>query len=150
MTCTQDPNSLLDYLDGELSAAAAAAVTSHLAGCPSCRRLLASLKDSERSLAELGNETAPVDALMRVQRRVCLDLGIAKEREILTLEDAADFLRLEADELAEVLDDLPWFELAGRIRFRRQALLDWVRKREQECARERLSRNLQRELRTPA
>jgi hypothetical protein len=146
MSCTQDPNSLLDFLDGEMAPETAR----HLGECPDCQRLLASLKDCERTLVELGSDTPPADALLRVQRRVRLDLGIAKEREILTLEEAADFLRLEPDELAEVLDDLPWFELAGRIRFRRQALLDWVRARERECARERLSRNLQRELRTSA
>jgi hypothetical protein len=150
MNCPNTPDIWFAYLDGELPSEQEREWRRHLAACPACQRLLDGLRDADRSLSALAAGAPAADALLRVQQHVRQELGMAKQREILTLEEAADFLRVEPDELAEVLDDLPWFELAGRIRFRRQALLDWVRKRERECTRERLSRNLQRELRTSA
>ncbi len=145
MTC--DPELLLAFLDGELSAEAEADLARHLADCVACRQTLASLRQSESGLSALAAAAPASESLAQVQRRVRQELGMVREREILTIEEAADFLRLQPDELAAVLDDLPWFELAGQIRFRREALVDWVRERERECSRERCRRNLQRELR---
>lgn len=145
MTC--DPELLLAFLDGELSAEAAAELACHLAACAACRQTLVSLHQSESGLNALAAATPASDSLAQIQRRVRQELGMVREREILTIEEAAGFLRLQPDELATVLDDLPWFELAGQIRFRREALVDWARERERECRRERCCRNLQRELR---
>lgn len=145
MNC--DPHTLLAYLDGQLNPEAEAETIRHLAACAACRQSLAALRRAESGLAGLAADGPAADALARVQSRIRQDLGMTREREILTLAEAADLLRLTSDQLATVLDDLPWFELAGQIRFRRQALLDWVQERERACLRERLGRNLQRELR---
>jgi anti-sigma factor ChrR (cupin superfamily) len=150
MNCPDSAETWIDYLDGELAPKEAASLRRHLADCPACGSVLAGLQQADSALGTLANDDAPTSSLLAIQQRIQQELGMAKQREILTLEEAADFLRIEPEELAECLNDLPWFELAGRIRFRRQALLDWVRQRERECTRERLSRSLQRELRTSA
>jgi hypothetical protein len=150
MNCPNAPDIWLDYLDGELRGAENDSLRQHLAECAACQRVVADIQRADTALNTLSHTPPAATSLLEVQQRVRQELGMAKQREILTLEEAADFLRVEPEELAEILDDLPWFELAGRIRFRRQALLDWVRQRERECTRERLSRSLQRELRTSA
>jgi hypothetical protein len=150
MNCPNNPEVWPEYLDGELQPEEAESLRRHLAACPACQRLVAGIQRADAELAGLSHGSLSAVSLLEVQQRIRQDLGMAERREILTLEEAADFLRVEPDELAGLLDDLPWFELAGRIRFRRQSLLDWVRKRERECTRERLGRNLQRELRTSA
>jgi predicted anti-sigma-YlaC factor YlaD len=132
--CPITPARLLRYLDGTLSLRDAATATRHLADCPTCRRRLDDMRRTEASLVELAGQPVPAETQLRVQER----FGPAQEREILTIEEAADLLRLDSDQMAEALNDLPWFELAGQIRFRRQTLFDWIRERERECTRERL------------
>lgn len=136
--CPATPARLLRYLDGTLSLRDTAAVAQHLAECPACRRRLDGMRRAETDLAEMAGQPLPADTQLRVQERIGREFGLAPSRDILTIEEAADFLRLDSGQMAEALDDLPWFELAGQIRFRRQTLLDWIRERERECTRERL------------
>jgi len=56
--------------------------------------------------------------------------------EIMTLDEAAAFLRISPDELGEIAEELPAFELAGRIRVRRSRLIEWVARREADYARD--------------
>jgi hypothetical protein len=132
--CPITPARLLRYLDGTLSRRETATVAQHLAECPACRRRLDNMRQAETELAELAGQPVPAETQLRVQERI----GLTQNRDILTIEEAADLLRLNSDQMAEALDDLPWFELAGQIRFRRQTLFDWIRERERECTRERL------------
>ena len=48
---------------------------------------------------------------------------------ILTPREAAQFLRVDVQTLVANLAELPAFEFAGRIRFSRSALEQWVRQR---------------------
>ena len=50
--------------------------------------------------------------------------------EVLTLEETARYLKLTIGELIPLLDELPSFELAGRLRVRRAALDQWIETRE--------------------
>ncbi len=132
--CPATPARLLRFLDGTLSLRDTAAVARHLAACPACRHRLDNMRRAESDLAGLAGLPVPAETQLRVQERI----GLTQNRDILTIEEAADFLRLDSGQMAEALDDLPWFELAGQVRFRRQTLLDWIRERERECTRERL------------
>jgi hypothetical protein len=50
--------------------------------------------------------------------------------DIVTLEEAARLLRLSSDELAKNLDSAPHFTVAGQIRFRKDALDEWMKAQE--------------------
>jgi len=51
--------------------------------------------------------------------------------DIMTLPEVAAFLRLPAAAFAELVDELPSFELAGVPLVRRERLLAWIAEREQ-------------------
>ena len=55
----------------------------------------------------------------------------------MTLNEAAGFLRISVDDLEDVVTDLPAFEVGGKIRVRRAALLEWIEQRERAYARGR-------------
>lgn len=50
---------------------------------------------------------------------------------IMNLEQAAAYLNIAMNEMIHILDDLPSFEIAGTIRFRRAQLKQWIETREQ-------------------
>lgn len=57
--------------------------------------------------------------------------------EILTVAEVARYLRVTREELEAELDNLPFFEFAGRLRMRRESLLAWVEERESWSRRQR-------------
>ena len=56
--------------------------------------------------------------------------------EIMTLEETAEYLRVTPDLVYELMGDLPCFELGGRILFRKEALEEWILKRERQFSRQ--------------
>jgi hypothetical protein len=57
---------------------------------------------------------------------------------VLALEDLARYLRTPGDLLQPYLDQIPHFELAGRLLFRKEAVDEWIRERERRLAVETL------------
>ena len=129
-----------DELDGELHRR----VHDHLATCPSCAeavrqyRELSALVESARS--------APVDDVPRsLIRSLKKELQNSRSDEvdgsppplpeILTLDEVAAYLRIEIDDLEDEIATMPVFELGGRIRMRRSALLEWINDKEQRARR---------------
>ena len=55
----------------------------------------------------------------------------------MTLAEVAEFLRVSPDALAEVMEELPAFEVGGQVRVRRARLVEWVAERERNYARSR-------------
>jgi len=54
----------------------------------------------------------------------------------MTLNEVAELLRISPDELGEIAEELPAFELAGRVRVRREKLMEWIAQRESAYARQ--------------
>lgn len=68
MNCQQIRNRLDAWVDGELSAPAAEAVTRHLDGCPSCRRHALERQQMAGALDRLPPPKAPADLSRRTLR----------------------------------------------------------------------------------
>lgn len=99
----------------------------HVARCPSCQTRLTALQRMDQLLRQ--TITQPVPAALAERVRATLQRQW-KSTEILTLEEVAAFLHLSIDQLDEITDELPAFELAGQIRVRKTKLLEWIEARE--------------------
>ena len=75
-------------------------------------------------------------AVLAARRAVSRVLRRPHTPEVMTLDEVAAFLRVGPDELAEVVELLPAFELAGRIRVRRARLIEWIEQRERDYTRQ--------------
>jgi len=94
----------------------------------------AALDRADRALRELVEAPPPARAVLAARRAVAEQLRPTPAREIMTLDEVAEFLRLGPDEMDEVADELPAFELAGRLRVRRARLIEWIEHRERRYA----------------
>ena len=59
--------------------------------------------------------------------------------EIMTPSELAAWLKIPLEALDECIEQIPCFELAGQIRFRRARVEQWLAEREQAFAAERAS-----------
>lgn len=51
--------------------------------------------------------------------------------EVLTPEELAEYLKITLADVFDLLSDIPYINIAGRIRFRRESVLKWLSMREQ-------------------
>jgi len=70
---------------------------------------------------------------LRIRRALQKGMSIShqsKEEEILDLEEAATLLKLHMSDFIKLVEQLPSFEIAGKIRFRRSKLMEWIEQKE--------------------
>jgi len=109
-----------------------AEVTDHLDRCDRCRRLLKAIGAADRLLEALPPLRPGTDTVLATRRSLSAVTRGTGVPEILTLEEVAAFLRIEPEQLGEIVEELPAFELAGQIRVRRARLIEWVAQRERD------------------
>ena len=117
--------------DGQLSGDAELAARRHIESCPRCCGVLQGHRRLDGLLAALPVHQPGREVLDRVRRQV---LPRTPAEAILTLEEVAALLRLDEEAMALIVDDLPAFELAGRIRVRRDRLDEWIDARQRQYA----------------
>ena len=140
MTCLECQQLLSPYEKGELAPDEAGRVAEHLSGCRICEGRTAVLRELDDWLRAAATPEPSASLLVSVRRRVHRDLGGG---EIMDVDQVAAFLRLSQAQVLDSLDELPCFEVAGQIRFRRAALLKWIEERESLHRREHLRVHLE-------
>jgi len=120
---------------GDLDEARGAEIREHATSCENCRRRSRELAEADGALAALKPNLPSARTIFAVRRAISVGLRGAPTREIMTLDEVAEFLRISPVEMAEVAEDLPAFELAGRVRVRRERLIEWLELRERDYAR---------------
>ena len=137
MSCDVTYEELAALAAGELPAAREAEVLAHLGDCERCRRRVNALQQADGVLATLRPARPPAEAVLAARRALADVLRRRQAPEIMTLEEVAEFLRLTLDQLADVAEELPAFELAGQVRVRRARLIEWIERREGDYSRQR-------------
>ncbi len=139
-TCSH-PEQLIQFADGELDAAQSAAVREHLGECAECARAWRSIAAADQAIGKWFAGPAP-GVIRTVERSLTEELHRrvpAMEAEIMTVEEVADYLKIAPEEVAELLPELPLFELAGKLRIRRGRLLQWIEECEAVYRREKVA-----------
>ena len=135
MDCELSYEELAAYASDGLPPERAAEVERHVGGCAECRRRLAALRRADARLRAMPRLRPSAGALLRTRRALSEELRPRPAPEVMTLEEVAEFLRVELDDLRDVVSQLPAFEVGGRIRVRRENLIEWVARRERVYAR---------------
>lgn len=135
MPCEVTYDELAAFSTGDLSQARADDIRRHVEQCPACMRRLDALRKTDRALGALPPMEPSATAILRARRALSETQHPQSEPEVMTLEDVARFLRLSLDELSDLVEELPAFELGGQIRVRRARLVEWIEQRERRYGR---------------
>ncbi len=79
------------------------------------------------------NVTVSEAASLKIRAAVNAELeraGGRHPRPIMTIEEAAAYLRVNVTDVEAYLGDIPCFEFAGKLRFRKDAVDSWIQRRE--------------------
>jgi len=107
----------------------------HVASCPECRRRLDDIREADSLVKGLRRHGPSPEALLETRRALSREVRGRGDPEIMTLEEAAGFLRVSATELDVEDWGLPVFEIGGRLRVRRTRLIEWIENRERAFVR---------------
>lgn len=135
MDCEVIYEELAAFVAGDLDPQREAQVRRHVGACAACGRRASALAKADATLAALRPARPSARAILDVRRALAEVVGPGRAPEVLTLDEVAQFLRIGAETLDEIAEELPAFELGGQIRVRREKLMEWIRQREQDYAR---------------
>ena len=135
MSCEVTYEELAAFAAGDVEPDRQAEIRAHADACDDCRGRLAALRRSDAALAALPRISPAGGAILAARRAIAELTRAEPQHQIMTLEEAAEFLRISPEQLGEIAEELPAFELAGQIRIRRERLLEWLQKRERLYAR---------------
>jgi anti-sigma factor RsiW len=141
MNCAVSYEELAAWRVGDAEPDRAAELSRHAATCPDCSRRTAALDRVDAALRATATPEPSPAGLLDVRRQ--LSREVRGGAEMMTLDDVAAFLSLTPAEIADVVPELPAFELAGQVRVRRSRLLDWIEGRERDYMRYRILRQIE-------
>ena len=135
MSCDVTYQELVAFVSGDADAERREHIDGHAVGCRRCRKRLEALRRSDAALKGLAKVAPSGSAILAARRAFSEVTRGPRAPEIMTLADVAEFLRVTPEQLGEMVEELPAFELAGQVRVRRDRLIEWVQQRERDYAR---------------
>ena len=133
MNCKQCKPLLSAYLDGESESEDVGGVRSHLEGCAECRSELAVLEEIAAAAPVLARFEPDDDAVLAISSAIHKRPPASRRTQfgpVLDMDELADFLRISRDTVGSYLEEIPYFELGGKLLFRRKSIEQWIRGKE--------------------
>ena len=133
MKCEQYREQLSEYLDGDLPVEQRKEIGRHLKECVGCRTELRQYEKLNALIGELPVLCPQTSVTLRI--KAGLQAARPAERRtvfgpVMDMEELADFLRVSTEVVGRYLDEIPSFELGGKLLFRRKRVEEWIDRKE--------------------
>lgn len=162
MECEQVRDKLVEFMDNEAPDEMRKPIQAHLDGCAECSKELELLRGVTELCQEWKDISPSKSwraglrrKLVRVNRGPMSELELLRgaviglsrrvqeleeshalpsvlESGIMTINDLARYLRLSVDQIYDMIDQLPKFQIGYEYRFRRESIDQWIRSLEQK------------------
>ena len=133
MNCETYAEWISEQLDGELDAKREQELKRHLVACADCRKTLKAMEHLPADIRSLPRYE-PADKTAMAITEQFHKLAVVPRRSefgpVMDIGELAEFLRVTPETVGTYLDDLPSFELGGKLLFRRSSVEKWIEKRE--------------------
>ncbi len=133
MNCEKCQELLSEYQEGELDKKLSGEIEKHLKGCKRCRQELNSLQKINVLTKKLPRYAPNNEVIRNIKTSIYQESKATRRREfgpVLDMEELTEFLRVSKETLEEYLNEIPCFELGGKILFRRKSIEEWIEERE--------------------
>lgn len=155
MRCRDVREELVAYIDEELSPMGMRAIEAHLAQCHECtaeykrmkqtiewtrqvekiepqagwwEKLQEQIRVEESKLDLIAEVRALHESIARIEARI--DKQAASVKEVMTLAEVAAYLQVNADTVWDLLNEIPHFQVAYELRFKKSSVDEWIRMKE--------------------
>jgi len=133
MNCETYAEWISEQLEGELDAKRAQELNRHLTGCDTCRKTLRVMERLDADLRSLPRYE-PADTVSMAIVEQIHALAVPPRRTefspVMDIKELAEFLHVTTETIGTYLDDIPSFEIGGKLLFRRSSVEKWIEKRE--------------------
>jgi len=133
MNCKSCTNRLSEYADHELAENEAREIKAHLDKCAQCREQLRRLEQIASAAATLKRHAPSADCLLKISKAIHQRAQPPRRTEfgpVLNFDELAEYLRVDQETIGQYLDEIPSFELGGKLLFRKKSLEAWIEGKE--------------------
>ncbi len=142
MNCQACKEKLSEYADHELARNEAQEIKNHLAKCAGCRKQLRRLEQIASATATLERHTPSTDCLLKINKAIHQRTQPHRRTEfgpVLNFDELVDYLRVDHETIGQYLDEIPSFELGGKLLFRKKSIETWIESKETGFALQRIN-----------
>ena len=133
MQCEECRPWLPEYVEQEVPADREEEIRRHLEACSACRADLEALNTLSAAARALPRCAPGSQVVLTITEAIHATRASGRGREfgaVLDMDELAEFLRVDRDTVMLYLDEIPCFELGGKLLFRRRSIEDWLDQRE--------------------
>ena len=133
MNCQTCTEKLSEYADHELAGNEERAIKAHLDACAECREQFRRLEQMASATATLKRHAPSADCLLKISKAIHQRARTVMRTEfgpVLNFDELADYLRVDHETIGQYLDEIPSFELGGKLLFRKKSIEAWIESKE--------------------
>ena len=133
MNCQACTDRLSEYTDHELARNEAREIKAHLDKCAECRKQLRRLEQIALATATLTRHAPSADCLLKISKAIHQHARPPRRTEfgpVLNFDELADYLCVDQETIGQYLDEIPSFELGGKLLFRKKSIEKWIESKE--------------------
>ena len=137
MNCDEYQELIPEYLEKSLTPEFEQDLKRHLDACDICRKELRQADALLSAVRKLSRREPTVSVSLAISEAIHQSVPPPRRSEfgpVLDLDDLSQYLRLDKTTLDIYLDELPHFELGGKLLFRRKSVDQWIETRERSTA----------------
>jgi len=135
MDCEEYRAKMSEILEGDLEAAETESARNHEAGCPGCAAEMRRFRAMVDAVEDLPDPVPEDPVRFEILDGLTPRPEVQAIPEIMDVDELRKYLGVTEKELAEEIGNLPAFEFAGRLKFKKEHIDRWIEERERERAR---------------
>lgn len=133
MNCEECVELLSEHLDSELPEEIEQKIRKHLGTCRNCRKEMNILNRITSAVRELPRHTPGTDVILKISESIHQSAPPPRRTEfgpVMDMDELAEYLRVEKETIALYMDEIPCFQLGGKLLFRKKSIEKWLERRE--------------------
>lgn len=133
MDCEKYGQMIPEHEEGGLDPQAAAELETHLKDCAACRQELNMLKKISSAAKELDVHQPGAETVLKIKSFIYGAARPVRQTQfgpVMDVDELAEFLRIPKQSLEEYLEEIPFFELGGKLLFNRNSIEKWIKSKE--------------------
>jgi len=129
MECEKYCPLLSEYQEEELDKKLSGEIENHLVHCKKCKQELNALRKISSLAGELPRYAPKTETMLKIKSIIYGQTKTWKKTEfgpVLDIEELSEFLRVDQETIGLYLEEIPCFELGGKVLFRRESIEEWI------------------------